>query len=353
VDPVVELGRYLTEEAGFTGVPALAGHIDYEMQGESACPVALLERFVPNQGSLWVRTRELLQRLVDEQAHVGGRERGDGADRAQYDLARLDFEALIDRLGRRVGELHRALAAGGAGPASDLRPEPVPGDAPDRWRADAVAAAERALERLRGASDDLPDAARGAAERLLARADDLAAAFSDWSGGGLGPARQRIHGDLHLQRVLVAEDDVVLVNAGGPAHMEPAPRRRKRFPEEDLGRLVASLHAAVLDVQQATRDEHPAADQRLSEWLTDWCWSTVERLVHAYAAAVTGLAAAPRPDEPGPDGRIRRLTRLFALRDAVDALDASIPCSPERRAQAIALVLRLLPAAEGAPPTRE
>ena len=116
INPELAMGRFLTEIA-FPNIAPLAGALEYESREGDGTTLVLLQGFVPNQGDAWSFTLDYLRRFLTdcfEQPNVV-REAGENVH-AVY----LLFAAT---LGRRTGELHRALARATGDPAFD--PEPV------------------------------------------------------------------------------------------------------------------------------------------------------------------------------------------------------------------------------------
>jgi maltose alpha-D-glucosyltransferase/alpha-amylase len=77
--------------------------------------------------------------------------------------------------------------------------------------------------------------------------------------------RSRVHGDYRLERVLVAQDDLVIVGFGGA----PGAGREKTSPLGDVAAMLLSLHEAAAN---AFRLAHPAPEResvlagRVAEW---------------------------------------------------------------------------------------
>ncbi|WP_295540088.1 maltose alpha-D-glucosyltransferase [uncultured Thiohalocapsa sp.] len=332
-EPMVDTARHLTEVAHFPGTPALAGHIDHHRDGAAPCTLALLEQYVPNQGDLDGRVRDLLQRLCDEHFAAGGDEAW------RQDPGQIDLMGLFDQLGARVADLHTALAAAADGDA--FRPESMADADHRRLLTDLHAAADGALSALRSGRDQLPAAVTDTADRLLTAGAELHQRLDDLSRHGFGPRRCRLHGDLRLARVLVAQHEPVFIGAGGPAQRPCAERRAKRPPLLDLGTLVCDLHTTVADIQQRTRTEHPDLHPRLAEPLATWRREAVERLLAAHAAAAEGspLLAAD------PEQRVETV-RALALGGALERLATAL-AAPRRAptvpvAAAVDTVLSLL-----------
>ncbi|MGE5247438.1 MAG: maltose alpha-D-glucosyltransferase, partial [Verrucomicrobiota bacterium] len=60
INPDLEIGSYLTEEAAFPHVPPVAGSLQYARAHEEPMTVAILMGFVPNQGDAWRYTLDSL-----------------------------------------------------------------------------------------------------------------------------------------------------------------------------------------------------------------------------------------------------------------------------------------------------
>jgi maltose alpha-D-glucosyltransferase/alpha-amylase len=310
-------------------VPALAGQLDYTDAQGRRCTLALLEQYVPNQGNLRCRTEELLRRLCDE--YFGAR-----ADDAWCDdPAQISFEALVARLGSGVAELHLALAAV-SGDA--FRPEPI-GDADATPLRDGLyELSTRTLARLARRLETLPDVERRRADSLLAKRDRIEQLLTGWSSGPPGPLRCRVHGDLCLERVLVAEDQLVFTGAGGPVGAPAALRRRKQPPQSDLGRLLCSVHETVAAVEQKEAIEHPDPPGRLAETFGVWRRHVVRQLLAAYAAAVAGSRLSPEAEDGASEARIWS----FGLVSALEGLDDALMGRSRRVGDALSTVLTLL-----------
>jgi len=331
-EPMVELARYLTEVARFRNAPLLAGHVDYADADGRRCTLAVLQQFVPNQGDLAGRVTELLRRLCEEQ-FCG---RGDGAWRD--DPAQISFAALVERLGTRVAELHLALSGAAAAADAAFRPEAIDAAQVVRFRERLEAAAGGVFQRLAAARHSLSGMDQMLADALLGEREHVKPLIAALSARGLGPVRCRVHGDLDLGRVLIAEDDLVITGAGGPPGASPEVRRRKQPPLQDLGRLLRSLHEIVGTVGRTMGAEHPDSSGRLDGPLADWRREACSRLTGAYAAAAAG-GASPPPDD---NAWHARAAALFALETALAALGEALDGRPDRIASVAGALLSLI-----------
>ena len=104
INPEIEMGRFLTEVAGFANTPALLGSVEL-IEGNQTSAIAIVHAFVANQGDGWTVTSAYLDRFVEEQRLLAASEHpGQSEEQVPY----LRYMA---QTGRRVAEMHLALAS--------------------------------------------------------------------------------------------------------------------------------------------------------------------------------------------------------------------------------------------------
>ncbi len=265
VHPEAEMTRYLTE-AGFPNIAPMLGEVTRVAANGTPHVIAVAQSFVHNQGDAWEWTLATLDRAVQDVAM--------SPDGAQADEARrLDAERSIEELagaartlGRRLGEMHAALAQ----PSDDPAFAPVRADEAEaaRWGEAALAQLGLAFDVLESAAADAGrPAERALAEKLLARREALAEAVRQFAAGGVGSLVTRIHGDLHLGQVLVTSGDVCFIDFEGEPLKPLQARRAKASPWRDVAGMVRSFaYAAAVAAQhnpEAMSGEMLARKQQL------------------------------------------------------------------------------------------
>src|SRR3989442_15789886 len=115
LNPEIELGRFLTEIASFSHAPPLLGAVELEENGARSA-VAVVHGFVQNQGDAWTVTSAYLDRFVEEQRFLTAEAAGHSDEQTAY-LRRMD------QVGRRIAELHLALAS--RDDIAAFAPEPI------------------------------------------------------------------------------------------------------------------------------------------------------------------------------------------------------------------------------------
>jgi len=212
VNPEHEMGRFLATRTSFRATPTLLGALSLE--GPSGATLALVHRFVPNAVDGWKYTLERFRKA--------------GAVDAPF------LEEMRE-LGRRLGELHRALASDTTDPS--FAPEPVHQEDLQRWSASILG--EMGVT-LADAGKNHPDLEKQR-ERLMEHARRLA---------HVAPSGQkiRIHGDLHLGQVLRAENQWLIFDFEGEPARTFTQRREKYSPLRDVAGMIRSFDYAEATV---------------------------------------------------------------------------------------------------------
>ena len=165
INPEIEIGRFLTEVAGFANTPALLGSVEL-VEGDEKSAIAIVHAFVENQGDGWTVTSAYLDRFVDEQRLLAASERpGESEEQVPY----LRY---MSQTGRRVAEMHLALA--GSHEFADFAPEPTgPADV-QRWIDNVSARAERVFDALKQRREMAKESDRLLIDQVLAQRHGVA-----------------------------------------------------------------------------------------------------------------------------------------------------------------------------------
>jgi maltose alpha-D-glucosyltransferase/alpha-amylase len=349
INPDQEIGRFLTEKAGFAHTPPLAGAIEFrrrEPAGSQPITVALLQGFVPNRGDAWQYTLDTLDDyfaaarsrpevapndLPLPQAHLLeliGTELPTQAE--QFIGAYLGSARL---LGRRTAELHLALNSDPADPA--FAPEPFTPDFQRAMHARMRELTDQTLGLLRAKLDTLPPAGQAEARSVLDLEGQIAQRFDTLLNQPIHALRSRIHGDYHLGQVLYTGDDFMIIDFEGEPARPLSERKMKRSPLQDVAGMLRSFHYAAYAAYFAQpQDSAPAPD--LEIWARFWHrWVTVA-FMQAYLRVVGSAPFLPRSPEgqPPPTGRrspdeLRLLLDAYVVEKAVYELGYELNNRPD------------------------
>jgi maltose alpha-D-glucosyltransferase/alpha-amylase len=322
--PAIEMGRFLTEVAGFANAPALLGTAELIEPNGNRSAIATLHALVENQGDAWTVTSAWLDRFVEEQRLL---QDGDGEE--QTPLRQMA------QIGRRLAELHLALITDAA--EADFTPEPIGTDDWQRWSQEIIESADRSLDVLKLRRQDLNEIDRPLVEQLLARRAGLPDVLKQLTPRHPGLAAIRHHGNLHLAQLLIAKDDVFIIGFEGEAGRTLAQRRRKMPAARDVAGLIHSIDAAAAAALQRALKLAPDDHGRLALPLGEWRDRAAEACLSGYRETMAD--ARLWPDDPWA---AQRLIDFFMLEKAIYEIDQDAAHRADRLRFPLTAILRML-----------
>jgi maltose alpha-D-glucosyltransferase/alpha-amylase len=281
INPEVEIGRFLTEQAHYPYSPRVGGNIEYHSNAYISTPatVAILEEFIPHEEDGWRYVVDALAHgLEDAVAHHNDPELDVTPPRS---LLHLDAEQLgpghplvgahlewATLLGQRTAELHAELTSDPRDPA--FAPEPLTALDRQSLYHGARSLTRQVFHEVRALNLTSPNVQKVLAreQQVLERLQRLTTLSSDAS-------KIRGHGDFHLGQVLWTGKDFAIIDFEGEPFRSLNRRRLKRPAMVDLAGMIRSLHyASRAAALRLTRDLGISMQdgelERLDTWLTFW-----------------------------------------------------------------------------------
>ena len=305
------------------------------MENAEPNAVAVVHRFVENQGDAWQVTNAYLDRYVEEQRLLTPESSGESQEQGAY-------LRLMGHVGKRLAEMQLALAS--RDDIADFAPEPIAADDTRIWMEQALERARRVFEELPKRRSSLSEAGRALTDTLLSCTDRLSAKLTALLPETVQAMKIRHHGDFHLGQMLIVKDDVYIIDFEGEPRRSLQDRRRKAPAARDLAGLIRSIdYSVTAALDRATRNT-PDDDGKLARAMHDWRTRSVEAVLTAYRASMTDARLWPA-EQPAAS----RLLDFFLLEKAFYEIEYEMAHRPDWLRVPLAGTLRILSRSEGSP----
>lgn len=313
-NPDLEIGRFLTERAGFPHVPRIGGFLEYQTEHGKSTTQGILQEFVPNQGDAWRYVVKTLTAFYERVEDAGERDISAPEKLPEFNgeaMARLFAE--IELLGKRTAELHLALSSQSDDPG--FAPEPFTMQFQNSLEASFADLASRTLRLLRTRTASVPAAYKQKSVGIVAREQEIIVRFRTALSTPIEAIRIRIHGDYHLGQVLYTGSDFVIIDFEGEPARPLAERRIKQSPLQDVAGMLRSFHYAAfapLLAPQTGSSISPNRIAKIGRWAEAWSRCAANRFLGQYYE--TSGAARYLP----ADSRARaKLLEMYLLAKAI------------------------------------
>jgi maltose alpha-D-glucosyltransferase / alpha-amylase len=301
-NPDCEIGRFLTEQAGFDGIPPYAGSIEYKRAEGPATTLAMLQGFVENQGDGWQWTLEELRRYYEK---CGARERltmpGDSLfslDPREKELPAAAIEQVgiyydsAAVLGKKTAEMHLALASSAADPA--FSPEHFTVEDSVRLAEEFSKHAASVFDILKDNLARLPDELLESASLVLSYRSKLLRRLADLSLTKMDCMKMRIHGDYHLGQVLRVANDYVILDFEGEPARRIEERHAKQSALKDVAGMLRSFSYAARASLFIYAARGPDEIARLEPCARSWEAIVSTAFLKSYCNAAAGAPFLPK-----------------------------------------------------------
>ena len=327
-----EVGRALTEKAGFPRIPKTLGMLEFRRARGGSMAVGTLREFIPNQGQAWELMLDVVGRYFEEVS--GEAHRLDKIDtnppsafalsdqEPPTDVAEVIGSALLTAgvLGKRTAEMHLALASIADDPG--FAPEPIDAAELAAVSGRLKAQLKASLAALKDRKASLPEDLRVLADEVLAARPRIAELIDRRPEVGEGLVKIRVHGDYHLGQLLWCENDFYILDFEGEPGKSAEERRARQSPLKDVAGMLRSFDYVAYSALDKVGKVHPDALERLEPWARIWqAWMSATFLKDYRQTAASLL--------PGDPATARQLLDLHRLEKALFELEYELNYRPD------------------------
>lgn len=315
-NPDIEMTEYLTQ-AQYRHIAVLCGTVTCEwvdagaVESGGAQTIALVALFsyIGNQGDAWTYALDHLDRLMSDLRSDAG-----GNGESPHSL----FNARMQTLGRRIGELHAVLCMNT--PNAAFTPEPITAADLVSWRDEIGQLTDRVLQSAQEQMTRWAEPVRARARQLLDARDGILERVHALLAQPVTAMKTRYHGDLQLRKILLVADDFVITDFGGDGNRPLAQRRRKSSPLRDVASILQSFANAHITARDRALDTTPDLHDRFEPALAAWQAGASEAFLQGYFKGVgkgTGSGVDAAPCIPADLAATDRLIELFRIERAL------------------------------------
>jgi maltose alpha-D-glucosyltransferase/alpha-amylase len=274
INPDIEMADLLTRR-GFNRIAPLVGTVVCEIEGQASIALASAHAHIGNQGDAWTFTLDHLDRFAGE-LRSGAAATGTAAHTLFFDRMKT--------MGRCVGELHAALCAGSDEPAFTV--EPLSASDLQQVVSELEELTQRIVATANQTITQRDESTRTRVERLAQFKEPLIARLRSLASQPVRAVKMRHHGNLQLQRVLLAADDFLITDFDGVMTLPLEERRRKHSPLRDVASILASLRRAAGAALQRTVSVQPDLADRMEPALEVWRAGASDAFLAGYRRVV-------------------------------------------------------------------
>jgi maltose alpha-D-glucosyltransferase/alpha-amylase len=335
INPEIEMGRFLTEVAGFANTPALLGSVEL-LEGNQTNAIAIIHAFVENQGDGWTVTAAYLDRFVDEQRLLAN------AEHPAPSEEQVPYLRYMAQTGKRVAEMHLALAS--SDDIAEFKPEPTRPEDAQRWIAEVMTRADRVFDALQQRRDAFREVDRQLIDQLLALRATLPDRLGELVPPDVDNLNIRHHGDFHLGQMLIVKDDIFIIDFEGEPRRPHHERRRKAPAARDVAGLVRSIDYSATAALERALKISPDEQGKLASSLADWRDNATAAFLSAYRETMTHPTLWPAGRQAA-----ERVLNFFLIEKAFYEIEYELAHRPDWLRVPLTGMLRILSQQSEAP----
>jgi maltose alpha-D-glucosyltransferase/alpha-amylase len=294
VNPDLEINQFARKED--LPVPGYLAHLQCDNDSNAPFVLAMLQPYVDNQGAAGHYFYNTADRYIDrikiQQERPALKDFPKSAER-ELSAEWMDILGNMplqraELLGQELAQLHHGLAAQ---PEADFRPEAFS----LHYQRSLYAAFQpmlrktfRSLEKHR----EIPGA-----EILIREKNTLRNKLKQIYDHKLEAKKVRLHGDLHLEKVLFTGKNFCFFDFEGDRQRDYRKLRLKKSPAQDLASLICSFYYIALNALRNRLGEKSISGHELLPWMEAWFDGISRAFLRGYLAHASAKRLLPDAKE--------------------------------------------------------
>jgi maltose alpha-D-glucosyltransferase / alpha-amylase len=182
-------------------------------------------------------------------------------------------------------------------------------------------------------------------EKVLSVRESLASLLHELLPDTLDAVKIRHHGDFHLGQMLIARDDVFIIDFEGEPRRSIEDRRRKAPAARDVAGLIRSIDYSATGALERALKSAPDDEGKIARALEGWRVSAVAAFFAGYRRSLTDLRLWPQSPRAAD-----RLLDFFLLEKAFYEIEYELAHRPDWLRVPLAGTWRILSRSEVAVP---
>jgi maltose alpha-D-glucosyltransferase/alpha-amylase len=334
-NPDVEMTRFLSKEGKFEHMPAFMGAIEWKNKN-SCIVLGILQEMIENHGDGYRYFLERVHNYIDKilardknavplSERLGTLTDPKGFEELPEEIRELLGAPAAEQarlLGKRTGEMHLALAAGTA--LKDFKPEAFSLHYQRSLFSSMLSLVRETYQNLARNMKKLPADLQARAERIIAYKPDLLATLKQIYVKRLDASKIRIHGNYHLEQVLLTGKDLVIRDYSGDPAISFSERRIKRSPLVDVASMVVSFHNVAFEGFLENQQFHDMDMKQILPLAGLWAHYMSGFFIKAYLETVAGASLVPAQKKD-----LEMMLQNYLLHKAIQVYNQGIKNDPK------------------------
>lgn len=333
-NPEIEVLEYLTEKFKFANVPNYTGSIEYKPRSAEEMSVGFLSEFIPHEVEAWNYTLDSIEhyfnKILSNKEELkkpvqAPRKRIFSLDEVPeqfFTVSDYFFLEMVELLGRRTGEMHKALASR----TTDERfnPEKFSLLYQKSLYQSFRGQMKKVFSTVRSNMKSLEESAREEVQGIVDNEKKVLQLFERIKTGKIDSLKTRIHGDYHLGQVLFTGKDFIIIDFEGEPARTLSERHLKFCPLRDVAGMLRSFHYAIFNQYFKFLEWQGDDGSFMRNWVDPWYDIVSGVFLHAYLIATENTGIIPKAED-----ELHTLLNIYVLEKAIYELGYEVNNRPE------------------------